>query len=109
MSGRTRQGNQSLRAGLVQAAQAAAHTRDTYLSGQYHRLTARRGKKRAMLAVAHSILVMAYHMISKQEPYHELGAMHLDAYRPEATVERLTGRLHKLGFQVTLEPLAQAA
>jgi len=109
LAGRTRQGNQSLRAGLVQAAHAAAHTRGTYLAAQYHRLAARRGQKRAILAVAHSILVMAYHMIRDQEPYRELGADYFDRCRPEATVKRLTGRLHNLGFKVTLEALPLAA
>ncbi len=109
LAGRTRQGNQALRAGLVQAAHAAAHTRGTYLAAQYHRLAARRGKKRAILAVAHSILVMAYHMIRDQEPYRELGGDYFDRSHPEATVKRLSGRLQKLGFKVTLEPLPLAA
>lgn len=109
LSGRTRQGNQTLRAGLVQAAHAAAHTRGTYLAAQYHRLAARRGKKRAIIAVAHSILVMAYHILRDQEPYRELGAEYFDRCRPEATVKRLAGRIQKLGYQVTLQPLATAA
>ncbi len=71
-SGRTRKGSQWLRAGLIQAANAAARTKDTYLSAQYHRLAARRGRKRALVAVAHTILVIAYHMLQRQEPYQDL-------------------------------------
>ena len=70
-SGKTRKGNRALRTGLVQMAHAAAHTKDTYLSALYHRLAARRGKKRAMVAVAHSIVRSAFHMLSRHEPYHE--------------------------------------
>ena len=109
LSGRIRHGNQSLRAGLVQAAHAAVRTRGTYLAAQYHRLAARRGKQRAIVAVAHSLLVMVYHMLSRQEPYRELGADYFDRSRPESTVKRLTGRLQKLGFQVILQPLEAAA
>jgi transposase len=102
-SGRTRKGNQTLRQGLVQAAHAAAHTKQTYLAAQFHRLAARRGKKRAIVAVAHSILVIAYHVISRQEEYRELGGDYFDRQRPEATAKRLVLRLEKLGYHVTLE------
>jgi transposase len=108
LSGRTRQGNHSLRTGLVQAAHAATHTRNTYLAAQFHRLAGRRGKKRAIMAVAHSILVMAYHMIRDQEPYRELGGEYFDRCRPEATVKRLRRRLQKLGYEVNLQPLPLA-
>lgn len=107
-SGKTRQGNLSLRKGLVQAAHAAAHTKDTFLAAQYHRLAPRRGKKRAILAVAHSILVIAYHLLSKQEPYRELGGSYHDRQNVPATTQRLTKRLQKLGYQVTLELLPEA-
>ena len=70
-SGKTRKGNRALRTGLVQMAHAAAHTKDTYLSALYHRLAARRGKKRAIIAVAHAIVRSAFHMLSRHEPYHE--------------------------------------
>jgi transposase len=68
-----------LRTTLVQAAHAAARTRGTYLSAQYRRLAARRGKKRAILAVAHSMLVMADYMIQRREPYRDAGAAFLIA------------------------------
>jgi transposase len=81
--GRTRKGNQALRQGLSQAAQAAAHTKNTYLAAQYHRLAARRGSKRAIVAVAPSILVIAYCLLSRHEPYRELGGDSFDRLRPE--------------------------
>jgi len=103
LSGRTRKGNQALRKGLVCAAHAAAHTKNTFLAAQYQRLARRRGRKRAVVAVAHSILVIAYHLLAREEEYRELGGDYFDRQRPEATVKRLTHRLEKLGYQVTLQ------
>lgn len=100
-SGKTRKGNQALEVTLIQAAHAASHTHNTYLAAQYHRLAARRGKKRAIVAVAHSILVIAYHLIQRKEPYRELGADYFDKQRPEATAKRLLKRLQKLGYDVS--------
>ncbi len=97
LSGKARAGNRALRVALVQAAHAAARTKNTYLSAQYHRLAARRGQKKAILAVAHSILVIAYHLIRRQEPYRELGGDYFDRRRPEATAKRLVKRLAQLG------------
>lgn len=105
-SGKTTKGNKPLGVALNQAAHAAAHTRNTYLSAQYHRLAGRRGKKRAIVAVAHSILVIAYHLIKRNEPYRELGGDYFDKRRPEATANRLVRRLEHLGFQVSLQQLS---
>jgi transposase len=102
-SGKPRKGKRFLRTTLVQAAHAAARTKRTYLSAQYRRLASRRGKKRAMLAVAHSILVMAYYIIQRREPYHEAGADVFDRLQPEDTARRLVKRLESLGYQVTLQ------
>ncbi len=102
-SGKTRKGNRTLKTTLTQVAHAAAHTKDTYLAAQYRRLAARRGKKRAILAVAHSVLVMAYHMLCKQEPYREAGAAFFDKQRPEETAKRLKKRLESLGYMVTMQ------
>jgi transposase len=102
-SGRIRKGNQPLGAALNQAAHAAAHTKNTYLAAQYHRLAARRGAKRAAVAVAHSILIIAYHLIQRHEPYRELGGDYFDKRRPEVTAKRLMKRLERLGFQVMLQ------
>jgi len=108
-SGRMRQGNQALKTALTQAAHAAAHTKDTYLAAQAHHLTGRRGKKRAIMAVAHSILVIGYHLIQRQEPYRELGGNYFDQQRPEATAKRLVKRLERLGYQVSLQSQAVTA
>jgi transposase len=94
-----------LRSGLTQAAWAASRTKDTYLSAQYHRLAGRRGKKRAIVAVAHSILVIAYHVLKRHQPYQELGANYFDERKKESVAQRLTKRLEKLGYQVKLEPM----
>jgi transposase len=102
-SGKTRQGNRFLRTSLVQAAHAAARTKHTYLSAQYRRLATRRGQKRAILAVAHAILVMAYDMIQRQEPSREAGAAFFDRRQPEDTARRLVKRLESLGDHVTLQ------
>lgn len=110
-SGRTRPGNKALRAALNQAAHGAAHTKNTYLAAQYRRLAARRGKKKAIVAVMHSILVISYHLIQRNEPYRELGGDYFDKQKPEATAKRLVKRLEQLGFQVSLHtmPLPLAA
>jgi len=102
-SGRTRKGNSALRAVLNQAAHAAAKTKNTYLSAQYHRLAGRRGAKKAIVAVAHSILVIAYHLIDRKEPYKELGGDYFDKRNVDATVKRLTKRLEHLGYQVSIQ------
>jgi len=103
-SGKTRPGNKSLRAALNQAAHAVAHTKNTYLAAQYHRLAARRGKKKAVVAVMHSILVIAYHLIQRHEPYQDLGGDYFDKQKPEATAKRLVKHLERLGYQVSLQP-----
>jgi len=104
-SGKTKPGNKALRTMLSQAAWAASRTKNTYLSAQYYRLARRRGKKRAIIAVAHSILVSAYHMLSRHERYHELGNSYFDKRKKAAIVNNLTRRLNKLGYEVRLEPL----
>lgn len=110
-SGKTRKGNRALGAVLNQAAHAAARTKDTYLSAQYHRLAARRGKKRAIMAVAHSILVIAYHVIQRKEPYRDLGGDYFDQRHQQTTANRLVKRLERLGYQVSIQQqtLSQAA
>lgn len=102
-SGKTRQGHRFLRTVLVPAAHAAARTKGTYLSAQDRRLAPRRGKKRALMAVVHSMLVMAYHMIQRQEPCRDAGADFFDRLQPEDTARRLVKRLEHLGYHVTLQ------
>jgi len=102
-SAKTKKGNKLLRAALNQAAHAAARSKNTYLSAQYRRLAARRGKKRAIVALEHSILVIAFHLILRKEPYRELGGNYFDNRRPHATAHRLVKRLEQLGFSVSLQ------
>jgi transposase len=104
LSGKTRRGNKALGTALNQAAHAAAHMKNTYLSAQYHRLAGRRGQKKAIVAVAHSILVICYHIIKRKVPYQELGGDYFDKRRPEATAKRLMKRLEQLGFNIPVEP-----
>jgi hypothetical protein len=81
------------------------------LSAQYHRLAGRRGKKKAIVAVAQSILLIAYHLIQRHEPYRELGSDYFDKRRPEATAKRLLKRLSQLGYDVSqvVQPLPVVA
>jgi transposase len=106
-SGRARKGNIHLRTILVSAAISASRTRGTYLKDKFHRLKARRGGLRAALAIAHKILVSAYHMLAKNLPYHDLGEAYLDQIGQTRTVANLKRRLERLGYKVTLEPNAQ--
>ena len=105
-SGRTTKGNPALRLALIQAAWAASRTKNTYLSALYRRLAARRGKKRALVAVAHSILTAAYHMALGRETYQELGSNYFDQRKKQDVVSRLSRRLTKLGYNVALTPQA---
>lgn len=102
-SGRTGHGNPWLRSALVEAAWAAARTKGSYLSAQYHRLAARRGAKRAILAVAHSILVIIYHLLRDGTTYQELGGNYFDHRNAQAVLRRSVRRLEGLGYRVTLE------
>ncbi len=101
-SGRTRKGNAWLKTALVQAAHGAARMKGTALAAKYKRVAARRGAKRAIMAVAHRLLIIAYHVIARREPYHELGADYLERRRPTAVVDRLVQRLRQLGVDVTV-------
>ena len=104
LSGKTRPANHWLKQVLIEIAHVAARTKDTYLAAQYRRIAARRGKKRALVALAHSILVSIYHMLTKGEPYHDLGANYFDEHNRQRVEQRLLRRLHNLGYQVTLPP-----
>jgi transposase len=102
-SGRMRKGNQSLRTLMVQVAHAAKRTKESYLSALYGRLAARRGKKRAIMAVARSILVSIYHMLQRGEPYQDLGADYFTQRRKEVKVDYLLRQLEKLGVSIQIE------
>ena len=106
LSGTTRKGSPWLRRVLVQAAWAASHTKDTYLRSQFFRIAARRGKKRALVAVAHTILVIAWHILKAGATYQELGGNYFEQRHAEALKHSLVRRLERLGNRVTLEPSA---
>jgi transposase len=101
-SGHTNHGNRWLRTALAQAAWAASHTRKTYLSSQYRRLAGRRGKKRAIIALAHTMLVMIYHVLRNGVEYKELGHDYLDKLHPQRLTTYLVKRLESLGHKVIL-------
>lgn len=101
---RTTQGNRWLRRALAEAAWAASHSSDTYLSAQYHRLAGRRGKKKALVAVGHTLLVILYHVIKDRVDYHDLGADYFLQLEPERTKRYLVKRLEQLGYEVQLQP-----
>ena len=109
LSGKMRKGGVSLRRCLAQAAWAISMAKNSYLSALYRRIAARRGAKRAIMAVAHALLVIASHMLKRKEDYRELGADHFDRIDVNRTRRSLVRRLERLGHRVTLEPLAQTA
>lgn len=102
-SGKTRKGSPWLRAALVEAAHGAGLKKDTYLQAQYRQLVRWRGKKRAAVAVAHSIIVIAYHVIKEQRPYADLGPDYLDRRRSDTAERRLVAQLRARGYTVSRE------
>jgi len=102
-SSRISPGERPVRKGLVQAAHAAAHKKDCYPNSLYHRLATRRGKRRAVVAVAHSLVVSLWYMLTRRQPYHDLGANYFDERKRESVIHHLTHRLEKLGYRVALE------
>jgi transposase len=100
----SRKGNKWLASMLVEAAGSVSRTKDTYLGTQYARIAARRGRKRAAVAVAHSILVSAYHMLQRKEPYRDLGVDWHNQRHCDAHTRRLVAQLQRLGHTVTLDP-----
>jgi len=101
-------GNQSLRGALVEAAQSAVRVKKSYFAALYHRVKARRGGKRAIIAVAHAILVAIYHMLKDGTAYGDLGADYFEHLDREAIVKRSIRRLEHLGYQVTLQEVVAA-
>lgn len=98
-----RKGNRALKQALLEAAHGAARSRG-YLAAMCRRLTVRRGKKRAVMAVARTLLATAYHMISRGTRYHDVGADYFDRLQAPRTIKRLTARLSQLGYDATLTP-----
>lgn len=105
LSGKTRPGNPWLRGLMVQVAWAASHTKDTYLAAQYRRLAHRRGRKRALIALANTLLSITWYLLKHQQPYQDLGADYFD--RLQGPSQRYyIQQLQKMGFRVVLEPVA---
>jgi len=109
LSGRTRKGNTYLRSALVQAAWGATMKKNCYLSSQYHRLVKRLGRKKALVAVAHSLVVIIYHVLERDQTYTELGGDYFDRHHVEQQREYFIRRLQMLGLKVNVEALAAAA
>ena len=110
--GKRRAGNKAVRRALMEAAQAAARTKKpgrTYLRGQYRRLVVRCGKKKAAVAVGHTILRIAYRLLKEQETYQEGVLVHLDEHRRARVQQRALDQLKALGYDVTITPKAPAA
>jgi len=108
-SGRTRKGSKWLRTALVQSAKAAARSKDTYFAAQYARLKGRRGHGRATVAVAHSLLVVVYHVLDRGVPYAEIGADYfVRRHDPARQATKLVRQLTTLGYRVTLDPVEGA-
>ena len=108
-NGKTRKGSRWLRHALIEAAHGAAHTKNKYLKTQYHRVAAHRGKKKALVAVGHSILVISYHLLTRRQAYSDLGANYFDERDRNSVQRRCVKRLERLGFKVELQPTALAA
>jgi transposase len=109
LSGKTTKGSRWLRAALVEAAHGAARSKNTYLGEQYRRLARRIGKKKALIAVAHSILVIIYHILKEENPYHELGSTYFEEREHEAVKRRALRSLERLGYDVSLQEKGNVA
>lgn len=107
LSGKTRKGSHTLRRCLCQAAWAITRQKKHYLAALYHRLAARRGGKRAVIAVAHALLVMAYHMLQRKVDYRELGPDYFDRLNQRHITNLLVRRLERLGHNVILQPATE--
>ena len=102
-SSRTRKGNRYLRSALVESAASCVRVKDSYLTAKYKRLAFRRGTKRARMAIAHQLLVIIYHLLTRKEDYKELGFQHFEKEKEEQKKKQAVKELEKLGFQVTIE------
>ncbi len=107
--GKTRKGDLWFRRYAIEMALAASRTNGTYLNALYHRLVRRKGHKKAIVAVAHAILVIIYHVLKHRVPYRELGADYFDKLNVTHIKRHHVRRLESLGFKVILEPLEAAA
>ena len=104
LSGKPTEGNTWLKGVLGEVAWSIARSKGTYLHAQYHRLARRRGKYKAAVAVAHSVLVIAYHLLKTGRPYRDLGADYFDQLDAARLERHHVKRLQQLGYEVTLTP-----
>lgn len=104
MSTRIRKGNKYLKATLVECARAAIRNKQGYLYSRYQRIAARRGGKRALIAVAHTMLIAIYHILKEKVPYHDLGADYYFVINQEKIINRNIRSLEKLGVNVIIQP-----
>jgi transposase len=102
--GKIRNGNPWLCSTLVQASRGAVRSKGGYLAAQYHRLVGRRGDQRAIIAVAHSLIIIIYNMLKKGTPYHDLGSLYFDTRNKEHMLSRFVKRIEALGYKVDLQP-----
>jgi transposase len=110
LSGKVRKSNPYVKRGMCQAAWAATHTKNTYLSAFYRRMQVRKGPQKALLALAHHMITIVFNVLVREEEYVELGGNYFDRSNKPKVVSRLVARLTKLGYQVKLEPVeAEAA
>jgi transposase len=107
MNTRMGHGNRYLRRVLLRAAWAASHTKEIYLRAVFHRVKARRGWGKAIVAVAHKLVIAVYYRLRDRTPYKTLGGDHFDKINPARTNRRLVERLERPGMQVTLKPLLE--
>lgn len=97
-------GNARLKATLAEVVWALSRMKENYLSAQYHRFARRMGKKKAVMAVSHSIIVIIYHLLRDKEPYSDLGANYFEALDKQRLEKAAVRRLEGLGYKVTLQP-----
>lgn len=106
LSGKTRKGNKKLRSTLVEAAKAAARTKETYLSSQYYIIAACRGAIRATVTVGHSILSMVYYILKRKQPYIELGPTYYEERKLDVIIRHSIKKLEALGVSIKFDPTA---
>jgi len=106
ISGKTRKGNRYVRRALCQSAWAATRKKDSHLAALFRRVRSRRGEQKAIMAVAHQLLTIMFHIIGDQSVYQELGAAHYDVRNKDKVTRKLIQRLTRMGYCVTVTPIA---
>lgn len=101
--GKAREGNKYLKACLVECAWANSRNKSTYFYSLYHRISSRKGKNRASIAVAHSLLIVIYQMLKEKKSYNELGSDYFDNLNKDVKIRNLTKRIEALGYSVTIQ------